>query len=106
MNIPIHRPRLKGFHHPHAIISDAVRDCHRLPLSTDDVADMLAAWAMVVSRDAIRLSVKRFGRRFADCNRRVRPRKFDIWHTPSPTYRHARNDAFGVWADYTAEMAA
>jgi putative transposase len=32
-----------------------------------------------------------------------RPRRYQLTVT---SYRHARNDAFSLWADYTAEMAA
>jgi putative transposase len=32
-----------------------------------------------------------------------RPRRYQLNAT---SYRHARSDAFSLWADYTAEMAA
>jgi putative transposase len=32
-----------------------------------------------------------------------RPRRYQLTAT---SYRHARNDAFSLWADYTAEMTA
>ncbi len=32
-----------------------------------------------------------------------RPRRYQLTAT---SYRHARSDAFSLWADYTAEMAA
>jgi putative transposase len=35
---------------------------------------------VIVSREAVRLSVNRFGRHFADCIRRDRPRPNDKWH--------------------------
>lgn len=35
---------------------------------------------MIVSREAVRLWVNRFGRYFADCVRRDRPRPNDKWH--------------------------
>ncbi len=80
MNIPIHMPRLKGFRYPREIIAYAVWAYHRLALSTADVEDLLAARGVIVSREAIRLWVKRFGRHFADCVRRDRPRPSDKWH--------------------------
>ncbi|WP_080458907.1 IS6 family transposase [Roseovarius sp. A-2] len=80
MNIPIHMPRLKGFRYPREIISYAVWAYHRLALSTADVEDLLAARGVIVSREAIRLWVNRFGRHFADCIRRDRPRPNDKWH--------------------------
>ncbi len=80
MNIPIHMPRLKGFHYPREIIAYAVWAYHRLALSTADVEDLLAARGVSVSREAIRLWVNRFGQHFADCIRRDRPRPNDKWH--------------------------
>lgn len=32
-----------------------------------------------------------------------RPRRYVL---SAASYRHARNDAFGLWTDYTAEMSA
>jgi len=32
-----------------------------------------------------------------------RPRRFQL---TAATYRHVRNDAFSLWANYTAEMKA
>jgi len=80
MNMPTHMPRLKGFRYPREIISYAVWAYHRLALSTADVEDLLAARGVIVSREAIRLWVNRFGRYFADCIRRDRPRPNDKWH--------------------------
>lgn len=80
MNIPTNMPRLKGFRYPREIIAYAVCSYHRFALSTADVEDMLAARGVVVSREAIRLWVNRFGRHFADCIRRDRPRPNDKWH--------------------------
>ncbi len=80
MNIPIHMPRLKGFRYPREIIAYAVWAYHRLALSTADVEDLLAARGVLVSRKAIRLWVNRFGRHFADCIRRDRPRPNDKWY--------------------------
>ena len=72
--------RLKGFRYPREIIAYAVWAYHRFPVSTADVEDLLAAWGVTVSRETVRLWVNRFGRHFADCIRRVRPRPNDKWH--------------------------
>ncbi|MCZ4354626.1 IS6 family transposase [Roseovarius aestuarii] len=80
MNIPITMPRLKGFRYPREIIAYAVWAYHRLALSTADVEDLLAARGVIVSREAIRLWVNRFGQHFANCIRRDRPRPNDKWH--------------------------
>ncbi|TYB85380.1 IS6 family transposase [Oceaniovalibus sp. ACAM 378] len=80
MNIPTHMPRLKGFRYPCEIIGYAVWAYHRLALSTADVEDLLAARGVIVSREATRLWANRFGRYFADCIRRDRPRPNDKWH--------------------------
>lgn len=74
MNIPTNMPRLKGFRYPREIIAYAVWAYHRLALSTADVENLLAARGVIVSREAVRLWVNRFGRHFADCIRRDRPR--------------------------------
>ncbi len=80
MNIPTHILRLKGFRYPREILADAVWAYHRLALSTADVEDLLAARGVIVSWEAIRLWVNRFGSNFADCIRRDRPRPNDNWH--------------------------
>lgn len=80
MNIPIDLPPLKGFRYPREIIAFAVWAYHRLALSTADVEDLLAARGVIVSREAIRLWVNRFGSHFANCIRRERPRPNDKWH--------------------------
>ncbi|MCH9786037.1 MAG: IS6 family transposase, partial [Gammaproteobacteria bacterium] len=64
MNIPTHMLRLKGFRYPREIIACAVWAYHRFALSTADVEDLLAARGVVVSREAIRLWVNRFGQHF------------------------------------------
>lgn len=66
MNIPIDLPPLKGFRYPREIITFAVWAYHRLALSTADIEDLLAARGVIVSREAIRLWVNRFGSHFAD----------------------------------------
>ena len=80
MNIPTHMLRLKGFRYPREIIAYAVWAYHRFALSTADVEDLLAARGEVVSREAIRLWVNRFGQHFVNCIRRDRPQPNDKWH--------------------------
>ena len=80
MNIPSSLPRLKGFHHPREVISYAVWAYHRFALSTADVEDLLAERGVVVSREAVRLWVNRFGAHFAKCVRRDRSKPNDKWH--------------------------
>lgn len=73
-------PRLKGFRFPREIIAYAVWAYHRFALSAADVEDLLAERGVIVSREAIRLWVNRFGAQFAACIRRDRPRVSDKWH--------------------------
>ncbi|WP_162653648.1 IS6 family transposase [Lentilitoribacter sp. Alg239-R112] len=73
-------PSIKGFRFPRAIISYAVWTYYRFNLSTADVEDLLAECGIIVSREAIRLWVNRFGRHYVDCIRRDRPRPNDKWH--------------------------
>ncbi len=73
-------PRLKGFRFPREIISYAVWAYHRFALSTADVEDLLAERGVIVSREAIRLWVHRFGIHFASCIKRDRPGAADKWH--------------------------
>lgn len=73
-------PRLRGFRYPREIIAYAVWTYHRFALSAADVEDLLAERGVIVSREAVRLWVNRFGRHFADCVRRDRPRPNDNWH--------------------------
>ena len=80
MNIPSDMPRLKGFRFPREIIAYAVWAHHRFALSTADVEDLLAERGVIVSREAIRLWVNRFGHHFADCIKRERPGSADKWH--------------------------
>nr|WP_255733442.1 IS6 family transposase [Ruegeria sp. Ofav3-42] len=49
-------------------------------LSTADVEDLMAVRGVIVTREAVRLWVNRFGRHFADCIRRDRPWPNDKWH--------------------------
>ena len=72
--------RLKGSRFPREIIAYAVWAYHRFAMSTADVEDLLAERGVIVSREAIRLWVNRFGPHFANCVRRDRPRPNDKWH--------------------------
>jgi len=80
MKPPSSFPRLRGFRYPREIIAYAVWVYHRFALSTADVEDLLAERGVVVSRETVRLWVNRFGRHFAGCIRRDRPRPNDKWH--------------------------
>ena len=80
MLIPSSIPRLKGFRFPREIVAYAVWAYHRFALSTADVEDLLAERGVIVSREAIRLWVNRFGSQFAACIRRDRTRPNDKWH--------------------------
>lgn len=80
MKIPAEMPRLKGFRFPREIIAYAVWAYHRFALSTADVEDLLAERGVIVSRDAVRKWVNRFGRHFAHCIKRDRPAAADKWH--------------------------
>lgn len=73
-------PRLKGFRFPREIIAYAVWAYHRFSLSKADVEDLLAAKGVIVSREAVRQWVNRFGQHFAVCIRRDRPLPHDKWH--------------------------
>jgi putative transposase len=73
-------PRLKGFRFPRGIVALAVWGDYRFALSTVDVEDLLAERGVIVSREAIRLWVNRFGAHFAACIRRDRPRLSHKWH--------------------------
>ncbi|MFV0491642.1 MAG: IS6 family transposase, partial [Pseudorhodobacter sp.] len=65
MKIPTAPPRLKGYRYPREIIAYAVRAYHRFALSGADVEDLLAERSIIVSREAIRLWINRFGPHFA-----------------------------------------
>lgn len=80
MKVPSCFPRLKGFRFPREIIAYAVWAYHRFALSTADVEDLLAECGVIVSREAVRLWINRFGHHFADCIRRDRPKPNDKWH--------------------------
>ncbi len=80
MPMPATLPRLKGFRFPREIVAYAVRAYHRFALSTADVEDLLAERGVIVSREAIQLWINRFGRHFAACMKRDRPRPADKGH--------------------------
>ena len=80
INIPFDLPRLKCFRYPREITAYAVWAYYRFALSTADVEDLLAERGVIVSREAIRLWMNRFGRHFADYIRRERPGCADKWH--------------------------
>ena len=80
MPMPATLPRLKGFRFPREIVAYAVWAYYRFALSTADVEDLLAERGVVVSREAIRLWINRFGGHFASCIKRDRPRPADKWH--------------------------
>lgn len=80
MDMPSSMPRLKGFRYPREIIAYAVWAYHRFALSTADVEDLLAERGVIVSREAVRIWVNRFGAHFASRIRRGRPRPNDKWH--------------------------
>lgn len=80
MNIPPSMSRQKGFRFPREIIAYAVWAYQRFAMSTADVEDLLAERGVIVSREAIRLWVNRFGSHFANCIRRACPRPNDKWH--------------------------
>ena len=80
MKTPNQIPHVKGFRYPREIIAYAVWTYHRFALSTADVEDLLAERGVIVSREAIRLWVNRFGKHFANCIRRDRPRPNVKWH--------------------------
>lgn len=77
---PLDLPRLKGFRFPKSIISCAVWVYYRFALSAADLEDLLAERGIAVSRETVRKWVNRFGRHFARCIRRDRPKPNSKWH--------------------------
>ncbi len=96
MKIPTDMPRLKGFRFPSEVIAYAVRAYHRFALSTADVEDLLAERSVIVSRETVRLWVNRFGRHFAACIKRDRPRPNDKWHLDEVAITIA-GERFWLW---------
>jgi putative transposase len=80
MYMPTTLLRLKRFSYPREIVAYAVWAYHRFSLSTAGTEDLLAERGAIVSREAVRLWVNHFGRHFADCIRRDRPRPNHKWH--------------------------
>ena len=64
MVIPTLMPYLKGFRFPREVVSYAVWAYHRFALGTADVEDLLAERGVIVSREAVRLWINRFGGHF------------------------------------------
>jgi len=96
MNIPPSMSRLKGFRFPREIIAYAVWAYHRFAMSTADVEDLLAERGVIVSREAIRLWVNRFGPHFANCIRCDRPRPNDKWHLDEVVIPIARQETLAL----------
>lgn len=80
MKTPTSMPRPKGFRCPREIIAYTVWAYHRFALSTADAEDLLAEHGVIASREAIQLSVNRFGAHFTVYIRCDRPRPNDKWH--------------------------
>lgn len=80
MSTPTILPHLKGYRCPRGIIAFVVWRYHLFSLSTADVEDLLAERGTIVSREAIRLSVTRFGLHFSSVVQRDRPGTADTWH--------------------------
>lgn len=96
MRLPSTFPRLKGFRFPREVVAYAVWAYHRFALSTVDVEDLLAERGVIVSRETVRLWINRFGRHFAGCNRRDRPKPNDKWHMDEAVSRSVeRNSGSG-----------
>jgi len=97
---PISVLRLRGFKFPRAIIAYAVWSYHRVAMSTADVEDLVAERGVIVSREAVRLWVTRFGPQFAYCGRRVRPR-----HSRANTTKHKSSQAVSPNVDQSVRRA-
>ncbi|UOA29333.1 hypothetical protein DSM107133_04094 (plasmid) [Pseudosulfitobacter sp. DSM 107133] len=102
MKIPASLQRLKGFRYPRAVIAYAVWAYYRFALSTADVEDLLAERGVIISREAIRLWVNRFGRHFADCVRRNRNVPKDKWHLDEVVIA-IRGEKFWLWRAVDAD---
>ena len=102
MKIPSSMPGLKGFRFPREVIAYAVWAYHRFALSTADVEDLLAERGVIVSRETVRLWVNRFGRHFAGCIKRDRPRPNDKWHFDEVVITIA-GERFWLWRAVDAD---
>ncbi|SFF01800.1 putative transposase [Sulfitobacter brevis] len=96
MKMPVSLPRLKGFRYPRSVIAYAVWAYYRFALSTADAEDLLAERGVIVSREAIRLWVNRFGHHFAGCLRRNRKTPNDKWHLDEVVFA-IRGEKFWLW---------
>jgi len=106
------------FGEPRVVITDKLRSYIKpiiiLAPDVDHRAHKGLNNAIEVSHRQTRKQEKIFGRfkshrqvqRFLSAHDQInlifRPRRYQL---TAPSYRHARNDAFSLWADYTAEMA-
>ncbi|CAN0038701.1 unnamed protein product, partial [Chrysoparadoxa australica] len=79
MTNPKQSGAFKGHRFPPEIIAYAVWANHRFPMSLRDVEDLLAARGLVVSYEAIRSWVAKFGLKYAKVIRRNRPAVADTW---------------------------
>ena len=70
----------KGHRFPPEIIEYAVWLYFQFSLSLRDVEDLLAERGIIVSHEAIRFWVTKFGRQYAESIRRDRPAVGDKWH--------------------------
>jgi putative transposase len=77
---------------------------YRFALSTADVEDLLAERGVIVSREAIRLWVNRFGHHFAGCPRRNRKTPNDKWHLDEVVIA-IRGEKFWLWRTVDADGA-
>jgi putative transposase len=75
---------------------------YRFALSTADVEDLLAERGVIVSREAIRLWVNRFGCHFAGCLRRNRSTPNDKWHLDEVVIA-IRGEKFWLWRAVDAD---
>jgi len=60
------------------------------------VEDLLAERGQIVSRETVRLWINRFGRHFASCIRRDRPKPNDKWHMDEAVIA-MRGRQFWLW---------
>ncbi len=80
-------------HRSHKGLNNAIEVSHRPARKREKI----------VGRFKFHRQAQRFLSAHDQINLIFRPRRYKITAT---SYRHARNDAFSLWADYTAEMAA
>lgn len=73
-------PGFKGHRFPSGIIEYAVWLYFRFSLSLRDVEDLLVQRGIIVSHEAVRFWMLKFGRQYAKSIRRDRPSVGDKWH--------------------------